>query len=132
MCGIAGFVFRKGGSHQPPVPAILNQLRHRGPDDHGYVAYSERGLKIGRDWTDPGGDPEVIFLHRRLSILDLSDAGSQPMGTRDGSANIPRLCDQIICLSSLRMGPYYFFPAPLDEINLDRDNYGLGCAFSLT
>jgi len=84
MCGIAGFVFRKGKSYQPPVPAILNQLRHRGPDDHGYVAYSERGPKIGRDWTDPGGDPEVIFLHRRLSILDLSDAGSQPMGTRDG------------------------------------------------
>jgi asparagine synthase (glutamine-hydrolysing) len=84
MCGIAGFVFRKGKTYQPPVAAILDQLRHRGPDDLGYVVYSEGNTKVGRDWTGPGGDPEVIFLHRRLSILDLSEAGSQPMGTRDG------------------------------------------------
>jgi len=84
MCGIAGFVFRKGEAHRPPVSAILDQLRHRGPDDQGYSAYSEGSTTFGRDWADPGGDPEVIFLHRRLSILDLSQAGSQPMGTKDG------------------------------------------------
>ena len=84
MCGIAGFVIRKGKAQQPPVPAILDRLRHRGPDDRGYVVYSDQSAKIGRDWTNPGGEPEVIFLHRRLSILDLSEAGSQPMGTRDG------------------------------------------------
>jgi asparagine synthase (glutamine-hydrolysing) len=84
MCGIAGFVFRKGKAHRPPISAILGQLRHRGPDDHGYFMYSERSTRLGRDCEDPDGDPEVIFLHRRLSILDLSEAGSQPMGTKDG------------------------------------------------
>jgi asparagine synthase (glutamine-hydrolysing) len=84
MCGIAGFVFRKGKAQRPPVPAILDQLRHRGPDDFGYLAYSGQRTTRGRDWTETGEDQEVIFLHRRLSILDLSEAGSQPMGTRDG------------------------------------------------
>ncbi len=84
MCGIAGFVFGKGRARRPPVPVILDQLRHRGPDDFGYLAYSERSTTRGRDWTENGEDQEVIFLHRRLSILDLSEAASQPMGTPDG------------------------------------------------
>lgn len=84
MCGIAGYIFKKGKAYRPPVPAILDQLRHRGPDDQGYFSYSEQGTKRGRVWTETGGDPEVVLLHRRLSILDLSKAGSQPMGTRDG------------------------------------------------
>lgn len=84
MCGIAGFMFKKGEARRPPVPAMLDQLRHRGPDDYGYLAYSERSTTRGRDWTETGEDREVIFLHRRLSILDLSPAGSQPMGTQDG------------------------------------------------
>jgi len=84
MCGIVGFISKKGWVHPPCVPAILDQLRHRGPDDQGYLVYSERGAKLGREWTDQAADAEVIFLHRRLSILDLSDGGRQPMATRDG------------------------------------------------
>ena len=84
MCGIAGFIFRKGKAHRPPVSAILDQLRHRGPDGQGFFAYSGRAAMLGRDWTGSCEDPEAILLHRRLSILDLSEAGSQPMGTRDG------------------------------------------------
>jgi asparagine synthase (glutamine-hydrolysing) len=84
MCGIAGFALRKGKPHRPPVSAILEQLKHRGPDDHGCLVYSKERTTLGRDGAIPGAEPEVIFLHRRLSILDLSEAGSQPMGTRDG------------------------------------------------
>src|SRR6267378_8073450 len=84
MCGIVGFISKKGWVHPPSIPAILDQLRHRGPDDQGYLVYCERSTKLGREWKDPGTDAEVIFLHRRLSILDLSDAGWQPMGTGDG------------------------------------------------
>lgn len=84
MCGIAGFVFRKGKAQRAPIPAILAQLSHRGPDARGYLLYSERGIQRGREWQEPDTDPEVIFLHRRLSILDLSEAGSQPMGTPGG------------------------------------------------
>jgi asparagine synthase (glutamine-hydrolysing) len=84
MCGIAGFVFRKAGEQTLPVTAILEQLKHRGPDDQGYLVYSRNNVRRGREWAETTENPEVIFLHRRLSILDLSQAGSQPMGTRDG------------------------------------------------
>lgn len=84
MCGIVGFLSRKGWSSPPPVPAILEQLNHRGPDDHGYLVYSKGSTRLGCQWTKPEADAEVIFLHRRLSILDLSEAGRQPMSTPDG------------------------------------------------
>ena len=83
MCGVAGFVFRKAAAQTPPVTAIFEQLKHRGPDDQGYLVYSRNSVRRGRDWTETTEDPEVILLHRRLSILDLSQAGSQPMGTQD-------------------------------------------------
>lgn len=68
MCGIAGVI---GGSAQTVEPAVRRMMRamvHRGPDDEGYEEF-------GR-----GGEHERIgFGFRRLSILDLSPAGHQPM-----------------------------------------------------
>jgi asparagine synthase (glutamine-hydrolysing) len=70
MCGIAGFVTRSGGS--PHARAILERMtdsiRYRGPDDSG--AYVNGPACLG---------------HRRLSIVDLSPLGHQPMSneTRD-------------------------------------------------
>lgn len=49
---------------------MRDTLAHRGPDDAGI-------------WCDPRGD--VALGHRRLSILDLSDAGHQPMSNEDGT-----------------------------------------------
>ena len=68
MCGFAGIVSLDGA---PVDPAALDRmgavLRHRGPDDTGtYVA------------------PQVGFVFRRLSILDVSPAGHQPMISDDG------------------------------------------------
>lgn len=67
MCGIAGLVAPAG---LPECSADLARfdevLRHRGPDDRGSFR-----------------DDQVAFVHRRLSILDLSPAARQPM-TRDG------------------------------------------------
>lgn len=67
MCGIAG-LFRPGGGDESLlagyVSKMTDSLRHRGPD-------------AGNIWTNaPAG---VAFGHRRLSILDLSEAGAQPM-----------------------------------------------------
>jgi asparagine synthase (glutamine-hydrolysing) len=63
MCGIAGLI-----DTNPPAPAVLEAMRdtlaHRGPDDAGL-------------WFSP--DRQVGLAHRRLSILDLSPAGHQPM-----------------------------------------------------
>ena len=84
MCGIAGFL-RCGQNDQGPrlSQAVLQVLRHRGPDDHGWLVSSPREYRLGQG-SLPDFDAEVILLHRRLSILDLSKAGWQPMGTPDG------------------------------------------------
>jgi asparagine synthase (glutamine-hydrolysing) len=71
MCGIAGVLLknpdRGAADDEPRVRAALHRLRHRGPDDQGLC--QSQGLLLG---------------HRRLSILDLSPAGHQPMETGDG------------------------------------------------
>jgi len=55
-------------------------MRHRGPDDAGIIAWNgEERL------TDPSAPATVALAHRRLSIIDLSDAGHQPMTNEDGS-----------------------------------------------
>jgi asparagine synthase (glutamine-hydrolysing) len=68
MCGIAGFQSRRA-HHSPDslrriTQAMTGTLTHRGPDDSGV-------------WVDP--EAGLAFGHRRLSILDLSAAGRQPM-----------------------------------------------------
>ncbi len=64
MCGIAGTI-RIGDLGL--VEQMSEIMAYRGPDDHGL--YEDGDLRLG---------------HRRLSILDLSDAGHQPMQTEDG------------------------------------------------
>jgi asparagine synthase (glutamine-hydrolysing) len=73
MCGIAGYLDR-GNSRGPAAMrslagAMAERLAHRGPDDHGTWAEPESGIALG---------------HRRLSILDLSPAGHQPMLSASG------------------------------------------------
>ncbi|MDG2333486.1 MAG: asparagine synthase (glutamine-hydrolyzing) [Myxococcota bacterium] len=75
MCGIAGILALKKGS--PVEVDALIRLRdaqtHRGPDDAG-------------DWVDPSR--KIGLAHRRLSIIDLSASGHQPMHTRDQELHI--------------------------------------------
>lgn len=75
MCGIAGILTSAGdaGRLQAPLDAMRAALRHRGPDDEG-------------TWLAPGG--AAAFAHTRLSILDLTPAGHQPMSTADGRYTI--------------------------------------------
>ena len=66
MCGIAGFVDLNGLSERDIIASMANCLNKRGPDHQGL--YYERIQN------------SVIGLgHRRLSVLDLSDEGNQPM-----------------------------------------------------
>jgi asparagine synthase (glutamine-hydrolysing) len=72
MCGLAGFV-AAGGGRQLELEALAalmaDVVQHRGPDDRGVWADAEVGVALG---------------HRRLSILDLSPAGHQPMFSPSG------------------------------------------------
>ena len=80
MCGIAGYV---AASDPRPFAAyqstVLDVLRHRGPDDAGWWVDGRAGRNPPPE--EPG---RHALFHRRLSILDLSDLGHQPMATPDG------------------------------------------------
>jgi asparagine synthase (glutamine-hydrolysing) len=71
MCGIAGLVTQ---DPEARIAAMLKAVEHRGRDDEGV-------------WSSPaikGEGKRVCFGHRRLSIIDTSSAGHQPMLSHDG------------------------------------------------
>lgn len=71
MCGITGFLTLDGdrGASQRILSRMTEVLQHRGPD-------------AGDCWQSPDGVANLG--HRRLSIIDLSPTGAQPMTTPDG------------------------------------------------
>ncbi len=72
MCGIAGFLFTRlpaSWTAHALGTAMTDSLFHRGPDD-------------GAVWTDP--EAGVVLGQRRLAIVDLSEAGHQPMASANG------------------------------------------------
>jgi asparagine synthase (glutamine-hydrolysing) len=64
MCGISGHISFDENPFPGAVARLTSQIGHRGPDDHGL-------------WVSPGG--ECVLGHARLSIIDLSALGHQPM-----------------------------------------------------
>jgi asparagine synthase (glutamine-hydrolysing) len=66
MCGIAGLIRTSAAAWEPDhvLDAMTSAVRHRGPDDAGAWHDRDHGVSLG---------------HRRLSILDLSSEGHQPM-----------------------------------------------------
>ncbi|MCB9896491.1 MAG: asparagine synthase (glutamine-hydrolyzing) [Planctomycetes bacterium] len=93
MCGIAGIVDHAGRFSREELEAIAVAMRdtlsHRGPDQHGV-------------WVSPDG--MCALAHRRLSILDLSERGRQPMVTDDGQVGLTF------------NGEIYSFPALREEL----------------
>lgn len=71
MCGIAGGWWPNPEQATLRVPKALQKIKHRGPDDSGLQLY-------------PMGAAAVALGHTRLSIIDLSAGGHQPMHSRDG------------------------------------------------
>jgi len=71
MCGITGGWWSNPDHAVNRVPQALKKIKHRGPDDDGFQLY-------------PMGGAAVALGHTRLSIIDLSAAGHQPMHSRDG------------------------------------------------
>lgn len=84
MCGIAGLIGSAPvGFSGGEVSSLLNGLAHRGPDDAGWLSLGPDGVVTrGREVAGPICS-RALLLHRRLSILDLSACGWQPMSTPD-------------------------------------------------
>lgn len=70
MCGITGFVDYSNTSDLEQLRHMSMSLRHRGPDDEGNEIYQIQAATVG-------------FGFRRLSIIDLSSQGHQPMHSED-------------------------------------------------
>ena len=66
MCGIAGFIDFTNASSKEILQKCTDVLSHRGPDGSGYEFFQQEHCQVG-------------LGHRRLSIIDLSNAASQPM-----------------------------------------------------
>ena len=66
MCGIAGFIDFHKKSTTSNIQSMIEPLNHRGPDGEGVSLFKSKNAIIG-------------FGHKRLSIIDLSQAGKQPM-----------------------------------------------------
>ncbi len=72
MCGICGILGTRDDFRvdEELVTSMRERIHHRGPDDGG-------------SWHSP--ENRVALGHRRLSIIDLTDAGHQPMSNEDGT-----------------------------------------------
>lgn len=78
MCGICGILkFEQGPVEEAQIRRMCNTFVYRGPDDEGvYIGQAESGSN------------KAVYVglgHRRLSIMDLSEAGHQPMCNEDGT-----------------------------------------------
>jgi asparagine synthase (glutamine-hydrolysing) len=110
MCGICGFNW----GDRRLAEAMAEAIRHRGPDDH--ATYADDGCSLG---------------HRRLSIIDLSPDGRQPMSNEDGSVwivfngeiyNFPELRDRL-----LQKGHVFRSRSDTEVIVHAYEEYGVDC-----
>jgi len=102
MCGIVGLFFNNKNINKRYIQNMANSIRHRGPDDEGYIFFDKNTVHAvgGKDTKQnnyglkyaysPSYNISELkksfgysFGHRRLSIIDLSPAGHQPMCTKD-------------------------------------------------
>ena len=105
MCGISGII-NKNGFAAPSIKDMSDLIKHRGPDDEGYLlidsinslpvcfggpstpkevfSFDSSYKPTDSIETNKISRPFLAFGHRRLSILDLSSAGHQPMSYANG------------------------------------------------
>ncbi len=87
MCGIGGLIRRSAGPVSADLQRMGQLMVHRGPDDYGFLLWSP-GENAWRGRELPAREATVGFVHRRLSILDLTVGGWQPQSTEDGRYHI--------------------------------------------
>jgi asparagine synthase (glutamine-hydrolysing) len=94
MCGIAGIFSQTSLVSPQHIKSMCDILRHRGPDDEGYIGVDlQQNIVhslVGKDSAVSGqsiekfnASAQLYLGHRRLSIIDVSPAGHQPMADKD-------------------------------------------------
>ena len=116
MCGIAGiFSFDHRPVASGTLSAMTGLLSHRGPDDAAHFLLNTKTGEHTLGGKEPGPGPagaDLALGHRRLSIIDLSPAGRQPMTNEDGS------------LWLVVNGEFYNFPELRDELEQRGHRFG--------
>jgi asparagine synthase (glutamine-hydrolysing) len=79
VCGIAGIAAR-GRVERDTLIAMARALAHRGPDGEA--------VSLEAPFASRGGEWQAGLAHRRLAVLDTSDAGAQPMTSRSGRTSL--------------------------------------------
>ncbi|MDR2611120.1 MAG: asparagine synthase (glutamine-hydrolyzing) [Clostridiales Family XIII bacterium] len=132
MCGITG-IFERRGFSPHLLERMNNTAKHRGPDDEGYLLFSPHKALFARgddtipdlsEQTHIADFPETneFYLglaHRRLSILDLSAAGHQPMVSADGRISLVfngEIYNYIEIRNELKEKGYHFITASDTEV----------------
>ena len=102
MCGIAGLISIKPQSSHL-IASMTDCIRHRGPDDEGFVIFTDQDITISGGADTPKNcydsrypyspstkienirveNASLMLGHRRLSVIDVSPAGHQPMCSLD-------------------------------------------------
>lgn len=80
MCGICGIVSFDKRIENTTIKRMASVLAHRGPDDEGYF--------IKNQYISPTKNVNVALGHRRLKIIDLSEAANQPISNEDGNIKL--------------------------------------------
>ncbi len=103
MCGIAGYVVADRRTGTATIRTALDRMRHRGPDDEGFVLIDPStssvvdvvtgstmaGVRSRPGPPDPESVPHRIGLgHRRFALVDPGPSGHQPFTSRDGSVRL--------------------------------------------
>lgn len=151
MCGIAGIIARDRSLKLPHVIATMSQaISHRGPDGEGFVLGSESNIKpyrrnssqqrftqnelgyIPKDKLESADENSFLaFAHRRLSIIDLSDAGHQPMCSSDANLWITfngEVYNYLELKKELQQKGYAFFSESDTEVILNAyKEWGSAC-----
>ncbi len=83
MCGIAGIISEN--INKNTIREINNLLSHRGPDDNGFLFLLQNNQTIKTKNIGNFDNSKVALIHRRLSIIDLTENGWQPMSDETNS-----------------------------------------------
>ena len=116
MCGFVGICSKESLSDRSWITVACNKIAHRGPDDSGEW------------WTD---DSRVGMGHRRLSIIDLSSSGHQPMCRRDWGLTVVFNGEiynyQEIKLELLSLGFTFHSHSDTEVLMAAYSAWGVGC-----